>query len=70
MEGWKEIEQIVRYTTDGEDYRFHSTRGKLIRCKNCKWWNKQGKASTEGRCELFKIYPTENWYCANGKERQ
>ena len=68
MEDWKEVEQIVRYTTDGDEFKFHSTRGKLVRCKNCRWWHKHGTASLQGRCELFRMYPTGEWFCANGKE--
>ena len=39
----------------------------IVRCKDCKWWNKQGVASKQGRCEIFKIFPMGSWFCANGK---
>lgn len=37
----------------------------VVRCKHCKYWNKQ-KYSSQGKCVLNGNYPTGEWYCANG----
>lgn len=37
----------------------------VVRCEDCIWWTKQ-KASCQGRCARFGIYPTGVWYCAGG----
>ena len=46
-------------------------RGKaeIIRCKDCKWWDKQ-EMSLQGRCSLLQMYPTGEWYCGNAKLRR
>lgn len=44
----------------------------FVRCKDCIWWEKQSD-SLQGRCCLFVnhlMYPTGNWYCANGKRKK
>ena len=41
----------------------------IIRCKDCKWWTKQ-KDSLQGRCELMKMYPTGEWFCANARKER
>lgn len=41
----------------------------VVRCKDCEWWTKQ-KDSLQGRCGLNGTYPTGNWYCANGKQKE
>lgn len=40
----------------------------VVYCKDCYWWTKQ-EASIQGRCSRLSIYPTGNWYCANGQKR-
>lgn len=40
----------------------------IVRCKDCKWWTKQSH-SIQGRCELGGIYPTGEWFCANGERK-
>lgn len=40
----------------------------VVRCKDCKWWTKQ-EASLQGRCDAYRMYPTEEWYCARGERR-
>lgn len=41
---------------------------KVIRCKDCKYWDKQ-KDSLQGRCILSSNYPTGAWYCANAERK-
>ena len=36
----KHIEMIIDYLVDGEDFRYNDNHGTLIRCKDCKHWNK------------------------------
>ena len=38
---------------------------KIIRCKDCKWWER-----LHSRCDLFQMYQTEEWYCANAELRE
>lgn len=40
----------------------------VVYCRDCYWWKKQ-EASIQGRCSLLSMYPTGNWYCANGQKR-
>lgn len=39
----------------------------VLRCKDCYWWTKQSD-SLQGRCALFGMYPTGEWYCANARK--
>lgn len=41
----------------------------VVHCRDCYWWTKQ-EASIQGRCSCLGIYPTGNWYCANGQKRK
>ena len=45
-----------------------SVQPEVIRCKDCKWWDKQ-EMSLQGRCSLLQMYPTGEWYCGNAKLR-
>ena len=45
-----------------------SVQPEIIRCKDCKWWDKQ-EMSLQGRCSLLQMYPTGGWYCGNAKLR-
>lgn len=36
--------------------------------RDCYWWTKQ-EASIQGRCSRLGMYPTGNWYYANGQKR-
>ncbi len=40
----------------------------VVHCRDCYWWTKQ-EASMQGRCSCLGMYPTGNWYCANGQKR-
>lgn len=40
----------------------------VVLCRDCYWWTKQ-EASMQGRCSCLGMYPTGNWYCANGQKR-
>ncbi len=41
----------------------------LVRCKDCKWWT-QVNNSLQGRCAVFLMYQTREWYCANAERRE
>ena len=41
----------------------------VVLCRDCYWWMKQ-EASIQGRCSCLGMYPTGNWYCANGQKRR
>lgn len=41
----------------------------VVLCRDCYWWTKQ-EASMQGRCSRLGMYPTGNWYCANGQKRR
>ena len=54
----------------------------LIRCKDCKWWERKGKECNYGYCHACKhghysdhweiqIYRTyrKDWFCADGEKR-
>lgn len=45
-----------------------SVEPEIIRCKDCKWWTKQAN-SLQGRCALYGMYPTGEWYCGNARRR-
>jgi len=46
-----------------------SAQPEIIRCKDCDWWTKQ-EDSLQGRCALFRIYPTGGWFCGNARRRE
>ena len=41
----------------------------VVLCRDCYWWTKQ-ETSMQGRCSCLGMYPTGNWYCANGQKRR
>ena len=41
---------------------------KVIRCRDCDFWTKQ-KDSLQGRCALWGVYPTGNWFCGNAERK-
>ena len=62
-------EYIVKFHEDERGIvRSWDEVGKLVRCKDCKWWDKQ-EMSLQGRCSLFQMYPTGEWYCGNAELR-
>ena len=48
------------------DYLLKNDVIPVTKCKRCKWWTPH-PYSLQGRCELYKTYPTGEWYCANGR---
>lgn len=36
----KHTEMIIEYLTDGDDFQYNDNHGTLVRCKDCKHWNK------------------------------
>lgn len=46
-----------------------SAQPEIIRCKDCDWWTKQ-EDSPQGRCALFRMYPTGRWFCGNARRRE
>lgn len=69
-------QEIINYMYDNHvqgDFKIEEmaedlSQPEIIRCKDCKWWDKQ-EMSLQGRCGLFQMYPTGEWYCGNAKLR-
>ena len=59
----KKIEFIESYLKpdDGGDYQWNDNHGRLIRCKDCKWFNEPG-------CSIWIVYDSdkssEKDYCS------
>ena len=57
----KHVEMIIDYTIDGTDYQYNDNHGVLIRCKDCKYFDKDN-AFCEGRGWPMQLVP-EDGYC-------
>ena len=70
-----EFDLIIHYDRIGESdmYNCH-TVGKLVRCKDCKWYSQfismTGKLLSEGRCEYHSNYFAEDDYCSKGERKE
>lgn len=43
----------------------------VIRCGDCRWWEKCGYGRRQGRCALYEINSTDAlWFCADGQKRE
>ena len=49
--------------------RVNSLPPTVIRCRDCKWWEKEDK-SLQGRCALLQMYPTPAWFCGNAQKKE
>ena len=47
---------------------------RVVRCRDCVWWEKDRECWYEGskqyHCYLLEICTDENFYCANGREKE
>ena len=77
----KIVEMIVGFRRSGAVLIPEGSTGDLIRCKDCRWWDKIDE-STYGYCHACKhghksehweirIYRTYegDWYCADGERK-
>lgn len=65
------IDYIVREITY-PDATLQEVIGKLVRCGECKWWNKehyQGKHDTLNYCENWENLSFKTDYCSYGERR-
>ena len=65
----RKLEFIESYWTGGEfgsDYQWNDNHGELIRCKDCKHWNKEDQ-DCNAKVGYFPAPP--DWYCADGERR-
>lgn len=72
MTGRKKVEFIESYIKIGNgDYLWNDNHGELVRCKNCKHWdreyteecrNENSVCFSNGRCK-------PDWFCADGERR-
>ena len=81
----KEIDGDFAYITVGDAKRILKLleeQPEIVRCKDCKWWDKKSKESPYGYCHACKhghisehweigIYRTYtgDWFCADGERR-
>ena len=67
------IDYIVR---DGPEWEYYDNTGKIVRCKDCKYWNPSNRnASGYCRCDRYAEWQAEEervampprGYCSNGE---
>ena len=58
-----------RMFPDYETVRNYLTETKVVRCKDCYWWEKY-QDSVQGRCFLSGGSPAGGWFCANGRTEE
>lgn len=65
-----EFDLIIHYDRIGESdmYNCH-TVGKLVRCKDCKYWRRFAKEDADGGCSLLEINEGRkpNDYCSQAE---
>lgn len=63
---FKCVEFIESYIKRGNgDYEWFDNHGELIRCRDCRWWDK----GTE-QCSYRRIGTCPpNWFCADGERK-
>lgn len=73
----KHVEMIIDYIVDGDDFQYCDNKGKLIRCKDCKYCNrnitiernKYGWETVVNECTVFKKYVNDIDYCSWSERR-
>lgn len=68
------VEFIESYIKIGNsDYKWNDNHGELIRCKDCKHWNRR-ECGSYGTCESENMnicgFTDADWFCADGARRQ
>lgn len=43
---------------------------KIVRCKDCKWWNTDWYKGVHGECPNVFCETTEDWFCADGERKE
>lgn len=70
----REFEIIRRYIQRGESDMYDVTEvGKLVRCKDCKWYtqfrNIKGELFPEGECEGWGFMKPDD-FCSRGERKE
>ncbi len=64
----KKVEFIESYIKHNHsDYQWSDNHGELIRCKDCKHWNKEDQ-DCNIKVGCFPAPP--DWYCADGERQE
>lgn len=62
----KRVEFIESYIkVDDSDYQWNDNHGVLVRCKDCIHGDDTGDGVVW--CEIHEFYPSNEYYCADGK---
>ena len=80
MNEWKETKEVVPF--DEAVPKANKNLVEVVRCKDCKWWDKKSIDSPYGYCHACKhgyssghweigIYRTYkgDWFCADGERK-
>jgi hypothetical protein len=71
----KHVEMIIDYIVDGEDFQYSDNHGVLIRCKDCKFWDKFPTSTAAPDYHHCGFGINVNWYtraeeyCSRGERR-
>jgi hypothetical protein len=74
----KHVELIIDYIVDGDDFQYCDNKGRLIRCKDCKYCDKgitisksrTGNELVVNECIRFQKYVGENDYCSFAERKE
>jgi hypothetical protein len=69
------VEMIIDYVVDGDDFQYSDNHGVLIRCKDCKFWDKFPTSTAAPDYHHCGFGINVNWYtraeeyCSRGERR-
>ena len=66
------IESYIKGANGSADYQWNDNHGELVRCKDCKHYDKdpycKGFGDCTGACDnLVKVH--DDWFCADGERK-
>ena len=65
----KHVELIIDYIVqDDGSLQYNDTIGKIVRCKDCRWFDKSKCIEVNDSCEYLVMQVTENDFCRYGEE--
>ena len=66
----KHVEMIIDYIVDGDDFQYCDNTGRLIRCKDCKYWQDNNNGYPVTDCKWNKDETPEADDFCSGAERR
>ena len=65
-----EFIEVYLHGDTSDDYQWFDNRGELVRCKDCKYWDRDDRAGNECQCLCNIGWWPPNGYCSCGERRE